>query len=297
MKSAFHNGELAVQEKAGVASMASRIGGSIKSAIHPVAQNFLRYSPFVIAASTDKDGDVWASALYGGSGFIEVPDAESVRIIAKGAGGLLRQNIADTGRIGLLAIEFDTRMRMRLNGKAVVSEGYIEVQADEVFSNCQKYIQSREERGGTYVPVCEGGSESSALSASQRTMIEAADTFFIATYHPEHGTDASHRGGNPGFVKVLDDRTMVFPDYSGNNMFQTLGNIEDNGKAGLLFIDFTTGDTLQMTGRAEILWDQAEFRDLEGAQRAVRFYIEKVLERKGAFPAGWRFIDYSPSNP
>jgi len=297
MKSTFHKGEITVQDKAGVASMASRIGGVIKNTIHPVAQNFLRHMDFAVAASADADGRVWASAITGPRGFIDVPDDRSVQIPAEAADALLLSNIAATGRIGLLAIEFETRLRIRLNGRAAVRDGVIGIEAEEVFSNCQKYIQARErdEVEWTHLPTSIAKGES--LSPSQTRLIENADTLFIASYHPDRGADASHRGGNPGFVEVEDNRTLLLPDYSGNNMFQTLGNIEDNGKAGLLFVDFQTGSSLQLTGTAGILWDPAEFGDLPGAQRAVRFWVERSVETEGAFPAGWRLIDYSPANP
>jgi predicted pyridoxine 5'-phosphate oxidase superfamily flavin-nucleotide-binding protein len=297
MKSTFHKGELAVQEKAGVASMASRIGGSIKNATHPVAQNFLRDLPFIVAASSDANGNVWASAIYGEPGFIEVPDEHSVRVNATYADEQVVSNIAETGRVGLLGIEFDTRLRMRLNGIARIVGNVIEIEAEEVFSNCQKYIQART-KTAAFTPKGERLKvEQEVLSERDQRLVEAADTFFIASFQRERGADASHRGGLPGFVKVRDERTIDFPDYSGNNMFQTLGNIEENGKAGLLFIDFETGTTLQMTGRAEILWNEADYADLPGANRAVRFSVEKVIETEGAFPKGWRFVGYSPSNP
>lgn len=293
----FHKGELAVQAKAGVASMAERIGGSIKPSIHPVARNFLKELPFVIAASTDKEGNVWASVIRGPRGFMEVPDYNSVRISSAAADEGLIENIRETGRVGLLGIEFETRLRMRLNGRAILRGEWIEIEADEVFSNCQKYIQARNSNDSFSAPGPGRPVETDKLTEDQLAIIESADTFFIASYNEERGADASHRGGRPGFVKAGSDGTIVIPDYSGNNMFQTLGNIESNGKAGLLFIDFGSGTALQLTGRAEILWDEADFADLPGAQRAVKFNVEKIRETVGAFPAGWLFIDYSPANP
>ena len=277
--------------------MASRIGGSIKNTIHPVAQDFLRHMDLVVAASTDAEGRVWASAISGPRGFIEVPDEQHVRIRSDAADAQLLSNIAANGMIGLLALELETRLRIRLNGRAALTDGSIEINAEEVFSNCQKYIQARERDGVEWAHLPASIAKGESLSPSQTRLIENADTLFIASYHPDRGADASHRGGNPGFVTVEDERTLLLPDYSGNNMFQTLGNIEDNGKAGLLFVDFETGSSLQLTGTAGILWDPAEFGDLPGAQRAVRFWVEKSVETEGAFPAGWRFIDYSPSNP
>jgi predicted pyridoxine 5'-phosphate oxidase superfamily flavin-nucleotide-binding protein len=120
---------------------------------------------------------------------------------------------------------------------------------------------------------------------------------FIASVHEGAGADASHRGGQPGFVRVLDARRLRLPDYSGNNMFQTLGNITADPRVGLLVPDFETGTTLQLTGRARILWEPGELAGLTGAQRAVDVEIDEVVETAGRVPAGWRFVEYSPFNP
>ncbi len=86
-------------------------------------------------------------------------------------------------------------------------------------------------------------------------------------------------------------------DYAGNNMFQTLGNISTHPRVGLLFVDFDSGTTLQLTGRARILWDRANFPGLTGAERAVEVEIDEVVEIDGQGPLGWRFLGYSPFNP
>lgn len=90
-------------------------------------------------------------------------------------------------------------------------------------------------------------------------------------------TDASHWGGNPGFVQVSGDR-LRWPDYRGNAMFNTLGNLESYPRAGLLFPDFETGATLQLTGRASIDWDSAHAAASPGAERIVEFIIDEVVE-------------------
>jgi len=170
----------------------------------------------------------------------------------------------------------------------------IEMRTDEVFGNCPKYIQARapepgaaHERGGLAV-------RSHALSESQRLAIERADTLFIASVHADAGADASHRGGQPGFVRVPHERRLLIPDYAGNNMFQTLGNIAADPRVGLLFVDFDTGTTLQMTGRAQILWEPEA---LKGAVRTVAVEIDEIVEIEGQGPLGWRFVGYSPFNP
>ena len=115
--------------------------------------------------------------------------------------------------------------------------------------------------------------------------------------HEGTGADASHRGGRPGFVRVVDERRLRLPDYAGNNMFQTLGNISKDPRVGILFVDFASGTTQQLTGRARILWDSASFADLPGAERAVDIEVDLVVELEGRVAGGSRLVAPSPFNP
>ena len=182
-------------------------------------------------------------------------------------------------------------------GWALRTARRIEVQIKEVFGNCPKYIQARVPEGEATHDRSGIGRRSAALSAAQQRAIERADTFFIASVHDETGADASHRGGQPGFVRVDSERRIRFPDYAGNNMFQTLGNLTADPRVGLLFLDFDTGTTLQLTGRAHILWTHERLVDLTGAERAVEVEVDEVVEIEGEGPIGWRFVEYSPFNP
>ncbi|MEM8857452.1 MAG: pyridoxamine 5'-phosphate oxidase family protein, partial [Chloroflexota bacterium] len=135
------------------------------------------------------------------------------------------------------------------------------------------------------------------LSSEQTNWIRTADTFFVASSHPEKGTDASHRGGNPGFIQVDGNSRLVWPDYSGNMMFNTLGNIAANPKTGLLFIDFKNNRTLQLTGRANIVWEADQIAEHPGAERLVSFKIDEVIELQNVSPFVWTFNSSSPFNP
>jgi len=311
----YHAGELAVQARAGVQESARRIGNGIRSSIPAAAQEFLRGQPMLVVASLDADGQVWASLITGPPGFIRALDERTVLIEAGPAeGDPLGDNLRTGAQIGLLAIEPATRRRMRLNGVAeVVPAGTdgstgarpaLRVRAQQVYSNCPKYIQARE---WTTAPdgTTGGGDPSSsptvsrgrALTADQQRWVERADTFFIASAHPEGGADASHRGGLPGFVRVLDDRRLLIPDYVGNTMFNTLGNIVAHPNAGLLFVDFESGATLQVTGRAELIWDADLTATFAGAERVVAFDVHEVIDVAGAHRLRGRFVEYSPFNP
>ena len=138
---------------------------------------------------------------------------------------------------------------------------------------------------------------SSALSPAQCQLISEADTFFIATDHPENGADVSHKGGNPGFVRIMDARHLAFPDYNGNSMFNTLGNITVNPKAGLLFIDFNGGRTLQITGAAAVDWSSEHARGFAGAERVVDFEIDEVIDNGFSFRLMAKFRQFSRFNP
>lgn len=299
----FHTGEIAVQEQAGVHWMARRVGNGIGSEIYDAAAAFLQTLPLVIVASRDASHQVWASILTGSPGFLEAISATTLRIAATPQqGDPLAENLQPGTALGLLAIDFASRLRMRLNGTLTRHDSsalYLDM--DEVYGNCKKYIQARPvtgiERAAPTLNEPARAWRGAALTAEQQTWISQADTFFIASAHPGGSADASHRGGNPGFIHVLNEHHLIFPDYSGNMMFNTLGNITVNPSAGLLFLDFETGSTLQLTGHAAILWDPEQVKAFPGAERLVAFTIHEAIERTDG--PGLRFgaPEYSRFNP
>ena len=194
-------------------------------------------------------------------------------------------------------IDFTTRRRVRLNGRAHRIDGGLRLRAQQVYGNCPKYIQKRSILGGEPRGEEAASVASAALSARQQSWIRSADTFFIATAHREAGADASHRGGEPGFVQVESEAELIFPDYTGNTMFNTLGNIAANPHAGLLFIDFERGATLQLTGTPQIDWSATPAASFAGAERAIRYRVEQVIEARGVTSLRWRLEEPSPHNP
>jgi predicted pyridoxine 5'-phosphate oxidase superfamily flavin-nucleotide-binding protein len=299
VSSVYHSGEIAVQALAGVQQAAAQNGRSIRSALPKVAADFLGNQELIIVASIGEHSKVWASIVTGKPGFIKIEDEKTIRIDAEAVqGDPLIHNLQINGEAGILAIEFSTRRRMRVNGTAAIHSGSIYITVEQVYANCPKYIQARqlasessatrqtaEVRGGTF------------LSEEQKRWIEGADTFFIASASAANKADASHRGGSPGFVRVTGDKTLIFPDYFGNSMFNTLGNIYDNPHAGLLFVDFHKGHTLQLTGKATIIWDEKEIVAFAGAERLVAFEVEEIIQVMNATHMQWGFLSYSPFNP
>lgn len=299
----FHSGEIAVQTQAGKREEAQKLCSVISNLMKPAAQEFLPTQQLAVASTVDIHGQIWASLLTGEPGFIQVLNQQTLEICLQVGGSSiptdpLYQNLHHNQNIGLLVIDLANRRRSRFNGKAELGTNRIKLHVQQTFFNCPKYIQTRHIEKA----VTESREESetfinNALSKQNQLWITQADTFFIASFHPESGADASHRGGFPGFIQVINYRQLLFPDYAGNNMFQTLGNLLINPHAGLLFIDFSTGNILQITGRAKVIWDVERLNEFTGAERLVEFEIEQVLETTNSTPLRWRFGEYSPANP
>ncbi len=284
----FHDGELAVQQRAGVAAEAAAVGGIVTAAISSAAARFLARQRMAVAGSLDASGRPWASLLTGPEGFLRAVDDRLLHVQATPrAADPLAANLAGRPELGLLAIDLATRRRLRVNGRGLLRDSALFLLADEVYGNCPKYIQRRQPAppGPEAVPTQRRSAE---LDRDQQAAIARADTFFIASFHPSGGADVSHRGGRPGFVHVADPRRLSFPDYPGNNMFNTLGNLVRHPRVGLLFVDFESGDTVQLAGRATIRWQP---------ERAVAVDVDEVLETRAATPLRWDLLEYSPSNP
>lgn len=287
-----------MQARAGVQQQAGRVGKMIGAKIPLAAQEFLRRQPFTLISSIDAEGRVWVSVLTGRPGFMLATDERTVAIdSAPLSHDPLCENLQSNPDVGMLVIEFATRRRMRVNGKGELRDNNVIVYTEQVYSNCPKYIQARGWEIEEAIPSPSTVRRSDTLNAGQQARIEQADTFFIGSFHSEGGADASHRGGNPGFVKILDEKTLLWPDYIGNNMFNTLGNITTYPQAGLLFMDFDRGATLQLTGVAKVIWGMSRTGEFPGAQRLVQFSLATVIEVGNAWPLRWRLHDYSPFNP
>ena len=116
-----------------------------------------------------------------------------------------------------------------------------------------------------------------AISGGDRAFIESMDMLFIATADEQGRPDCSYKGGNPGFVRVLDEHTIAFPGYDGNGMFRSFGNVLVNAEVGLLFISFERGRRLRLNGTASVDPDDELVREWPGAQLVVRVRAREVF--------------------
>jgi predicted pyridoxine 5'-phosphate oxidase superfamily flavin-nucleotide-binding protein len=299
--SVFHEGELAVQRRAGVGQMAAKLGPRVvQPRLDPQFAEFLARQRFVIVSSSTPAGRTWASVLVGPPGFARACSSDLVAVRTEIADDdpLTRALDQETAALGLLALEPMSRGRIRINGLGRHTRTGLEIDVSEVFGNCPKYIQRRVPRASDAGTNAVGVLVGQRLDENQTAFVETADTFFLASRHPHRGADASHRGGRPGFVAVSEQGAVVsFPDYRGNNMFQTLGNLAVDPTAGLLFIDWTRGRTLQITGQAEVIWDRQRVERWPGAERLVDVRIDATIDRAHALPLRWEFVEAHRLNP
>lgn len=289
----YHPGELAVQRRLCQSDIAARLSRMVRDEIPDAAAEFLADQPMVVLAAADDSGRIWTGLVTGPPGFVHVTDEQIAVDALPVTGDPLREVLTgQTHRVGMIAVQPQTRRRMRVNGVAVPTGAGLLIRPDQVYSNCPKYISRRHIEGVVSAPDRHVRHHGDTLDARAQQIIAAADTFFIGSADTEGNTDASHRGGNPGFLQVLSPTRLRWPDYRGNSMFMTLGNISANPRAGLLIPDWDTGTTLQLTGTAEIIW-QSE----PDAQCSIEFTVDEVLELTGVSPLRWSSAELSPANP
>jgi predicted pyridoxine 5'-phosphate oxidase superfamily flavin-nucleotide-binding protein len=302
---AFHQGEQAVQTLAGVRERFAASGAPfIRDHMPEQHREFFPLLPFLLAGSVDAQGQPWASVLAGPPGFAHSPDPRMLEVRAwPHAHDPLARALKPGMPIGLLGIQPHTRRRNRLNGHVMwTGDGMFLVHVDQSFGNCPKYIQAREAHYTGPAAIDPPVTPMRTLDSEAQQLVRNADTLFIASAHPralqdntpEHGIDVSHRGGKPGFVRVDDGSVLTLPDFTGNSFFNTLGNLTLEPRCGLLFIDYASGDTLQVAARARIVTGGDELASFRGALRLVKLDVTGAMRTRGALPLAWGPAELSP---
>ncbi len=294
--SPFHAGELTAQQLAGGGGP----GGGIRPTMPDQHRLFFAMLPYLFVAAVDGEGWPMAGVLTGDPGFVASPDPAILGIRAVPLpDDPLHDLLVPGAAVGLLGLDLSNRRRNRANGiiAARVPEGFV-VAVRQSFGNCPQYIQTRLVQDASEPP---GPLEAlSGLDGAARNFIARADTCFVASWagpgaDPNGGVDVSHRGGLPGFVHAEGD-VLTIPDYRGNRYFNTLGNLAAHPRAGLLFVDFETGDALHLNGEVEIVWDIAGHAAPPGAERLWRFRVTRGWRRRAAVPLRWAFDAYAPQS-
>lgn len=293
--SPFHVDERAAQSLA----HQSGPGSGIRASMPDQHRAFFALLPYLFVATNDANGWPVASLLHGRPGFVHAPNAATLRIDGLPmADDPVETGLQEGGDIGLLGLDLSTRRRNRANGRITArDEAGISVAVTQSFGNCPQYIQIRLARPHSRTPSRIDPLD--GLDAAARRLIATADTFFVAsrsrpTIDHGRGLDISHRGGRPGFVDVRGD-SLTIPDFRGNRYFNTLGNLLGDPRAGLLFVDFTSGDLLQLQGKVTIDWTDRAAAAVAGAERSWRFETEHAWRRAQAIPFDWAFGAYAPT--
>ncbi|QDE37748.1 pyridoxamine 5'-phosphate oxidase [Luteibacter pinisoli] len=299
----FHDGERAVQRRAGEEAIADHRIGLIHDSVIGGARPFIAAQFMVALGSVDPAGRVWASILFGKPGFAHTQDGSVIEIdipaSRRDVDDPLWGNIQANKPLGILFIELGSRRRYRVNGLVSrLDDERIWISVREAFPNCPKYIQRRHLRS---LDAPDGISQSvtgSTLCGTVEDIVRSADTFFLASHHVADGADVSHRGGDRGFIHVVDKGTLRFPDYPGNSLYNTLGNLQVDPRAGICIPDFVNGRLLQLTGTASLEWDQIDPGDESGGtRRFVTFTVGGWILRDAMPKAAWEYGDSSPFNP
>jgi hypothetical protein len=288
----FHPGELEVQRRAGLHQQAMELVGMLAPPVpSPARSRWLAERNFAVLTARDCAGRLWTAPLVGPPGFLDLR-GDRVAVYALPSG--LPEQPPAGQRVGLIVIDPQTRKRLRINGSLIqVGPDWLGILIEQAYGNCQKYIQARSlEFEPTAAQRCEPKPASDAEVAD---FVAAADTFFLGTTHPERGPDTSHRGGRPGFLR-LDADGLWWPDYRGNNIFNSFGNLVVDHRAALLIADFRAGRILQLSGTAVVEWGKPGDPGDDGLTgRRGRFRVAEAVTAD--MPVHADAVAASPVNP
>ncbi|MEJ8835323.1 pyridoxamine 5'-phosphate oxidase family protein [Ramlibacter sp. AN1133] len=295
---AWHAGEQELHRGQGIAARMAEVGTRVLRDHMPEQHRaFFAELPVVYAGLVDGSGQPWASLLAGAPGFVSSPTPQALRIEARAQqGDPVGASWREGAPVALLGLQAETGRRNRMNGRIVADrDGAFEVAVGQSFGNCPKYIHPRR---AVHVPSEAPGEVTTGdrLDEAALRIVRGADTFFIASAHPEaarsrnsaEGVDVSHRGGPAGFVRVQADGALLAPDYPGNMFFNTLGNLQLEPRCGLLLLDFRSGERLHLACRASLLTDAAHIGQWAGALRVLRFQVERMVRVAQGLPLRWQ---------
>lgn len=299
----FHAGEIGVQQRVGVRAEARRLARMLDPAVLTDAvARFLEQRTLAVVTARDEHGRLWTSPLARPRGLLEVADPVTLHVHTVPGRDDPLHRLSAGQPVGLVALDLAQGRRFRLNGRLTRADRVgLTVQVDQAYGNCPQYLQRRvlqADPAPRVTPSPPGIPDiRTGLTEEDIRLIRSADTFFLGTTHPTSGNDASHRGGPPGFVRVEDDHALWWPDYAGNNMFNSLGNVAADPTASLLFVDFGTGRRLHLTGRAALDLTHVGVAGDDGLTgRIVRFTTDLVTAGEDPALRGGPVVPY-PRNP
>jgi predicted pyridoxine 5'-phosphate oxidase superfamily flavin-nucleotide-binding protein len=294
-RSPFHVGEQQIQTRLGVRDDVEARGRRIiRDYLLDQHQAFYQHLSYAFLSAAVPGQFPVTTMVWGQQGFIFAED--SVTLVIDGGEWSqteFLQQLEVGQSVGMLGLDFSVRRRNRLTAR-VVSAGNnrLVLSVIQSYGNCPKYIQKRDCELSQ--PV-EGQQVAEPANRDQIAAIVArTDTFFIgSSYQAQEtvvgagsalGGDMSHRGGQPGFIRLAGDE-LVFADYAGNGHFSTLGNILLNPKVSLLLLDFTGRQLLSLAGHAKVNWHAEP--SFAGSERQVSVAVDFSKARLYPMPLRW----------
>lgn len=301
----------------------------------PQYYNRITNSPLVAFGTLDEQGRPWTTIWGGEAGFCR-PVAQGFlgvnakadaafdpvlqEIFATKVNGSSERQIVDEqvvkphgGKVmAALSIDLKTRDRVKVAGRFVagavlrrtesnIGELQMAFQVQESLGNCPKYLNKKYITPHSPHPELVSDGNGLPLPEAAVQLLEKADLFFVSSKHGNGSMDVNHRGGPPGFMRLYRNEpgsvTLVYPEYSGNRLYQTLGNLQKDPLAGLVVPDFETGDVLYLTGGTTTLIGDKAAAYLPRTKLAVKIDIEEARFVKDGLAFRGNVIDYSPYNP
>ena len=300
----FHEGERSLHEKLEIEERQHELGlRMIRDHMPDQHRDFFAMLESVHIGALDAGGHPWAIMRTGAAGFMVSPDDKTLQISSHPLTGEPEDLDFKVGaKTSVVGIEFETQRRNRVNATIDAKEdGILSFRVDQSYGNCPKYIQIRHKTPAGS-PTPKTPVTTAVLTDAGKNQITNADTLLIASRaaelgdDPRAGVDINHRGGMPGFVTILDDKTIQFPDYKGNSFYNTYGNIVTDNRVGLQFVDLETGTLLNIKGTAELIEDLNN-GELPLMGRGLRISVQSVTRAEGALPIQYTFGAYSDRNP
>ncbi|KAH6679118.1 oxidoreductase-like protein [Halenospora varia] len=298
-----------------------------KPYLTPNAAQTLMRSPLVALGALDSEGRPWTTILGGEAGFsqpiaqgiigmkttvdmVHDPVVETLLGEAKDGSVIQVKELGKGKMVSGLAIDLETRRRVKLFGRMIagavsgteegIGEAQVVVKIEQSLGNCPKYLNKKHII--PHIPKPHLESSTLPLSTKAVDLISQSDLFFISSSNHDRDMDTNHRGGPPGFVRVLSNSpvegvTLVYPEYSGNRFYQTLGNLLSTPQAGLAFLNFENGDILYVTGKTEVLAGEAARNLIGHTNLAVKIHVEAARYVSNALSFRGQLGERSPYNP
>ena len=314
----WHAGERVLQKKQGTVHSSDEMGPHIYHKVIPESwRDMVGPQPHFMVSFFDPDTNAsWSSLIFARPGFADCETSDGTHIDiaaaldprdAAATAGMMKPGIM----VGALAIDFMSRRRNRFNGviRQVHKNGHFSIRVRQAFGNCPKYITRRRVRkmGKNLEFASEPVMEASNVGKLETAIITSSDNMYFGTGTAEHGADMNLRGGSPGFVRVLHGgSTICWPDYTGNGFYMSLGNVQLQKFASLVFVDWdATGHGVQVAGsvctveRSEVV-DAELLRVLGEEPQALRLVVMSVKSLRSIprySPHVYEKVELSPYNP